>query len=108
LYRKGEQPFVKIYFTSKDAQIIVMEDLKEQNFKLCHDDDPTLTNALDLVQVKIILEELAKFHAAGYHLLAKYPGGMEAFDRDFQVVAKAGKLGLFMTEDEDVRYRIIL
>lgn len=33
--------------------------------------------------VKLVLKELAAFHASGFHLISTYPGGLEALTKEF-------------------------
>ena len=35
--------------------------------------------------VKMVLEQLARFHASSYHLRQAYPEGEDAFQKDFEV-----------------------
>jgi thiamine kinase-like enzyme len=42
------------------------------------------TLALTLNAVKMVLEELASFHATGHHFVNTFPGGMEALNKEYQ------------------------
>ena len=40
--------------------------------------------ALTLKAVKLVLEELASFHATGHHFVNTFPGGTEALNEEYQ------------------------
>lgn len=60
----------RLVFADKNA--LVLEDLNQLNFKLANRKD-----RFDLVRAKIVLEKLAKFHAASAALYASSPKLME-------------------------------
>ena len=39
-------------------------------------------------EIKLVLTQLAEFHASSYHYLQNYEGGVEQFMRDFPVSEK--------------------
>jgi hypothetical protein len=39
--------------------------------------------ALSLNAIKLVLKELAAFHASGYHFIHTYPGGLEALAKEY-------------------------
>ena len=40
--------------------------------------------ALTLSEIKLVLEELASFHATAHHFINTFPGGMEALNIEYQ------------------------
>lgn len=54
--------FPRLYFQSKEPNtIIVLEDLDERNIK-------RLSQELNLENTKVVINKLAKFHAATYYM----------------------------------------
>ena len=41
--------------------------------------------ALSLNGVKLIISELAAFHASGFHFISTYPGGLEALAKEYPI-----------------------
>ena len=41
---------------------------------------------LNLEQAKLVLDQLAAFHAASHHYVENYPGGPEGFKNDYEVL----------------------
>ncbi len=50
-----------------------MENLKKKGYKMV---DKRL--GLDLEHIRMLLDQLARLHAASYHFIQTYPGGLEA------------------------------
>ena len=42
-----------------------------------------IISALSLNGVKLVLKELAAFHASGFHFIKTYPGGLEALAKEY-------------------------
>ena len=52
----------------------------------------------------MILAETARFHAASYHYVSTFPGGMDAVKKELPLITAGGTLGQFMTRDKEVRW----
>ncbi len=52
----------------------------------------------------MILAETARFHAASYHYVSTFPGGMDAMKKELPLITAGGTLGQFMTRDKEVRW----
>ena len=56
-------------------------------------------SALSLNAVKLVLKELAAFHASGYHFIHSYPGGLEALAKEYPSTFKETFFGVELEED---------
>ena len=90
-------PFPAAPYSNETIPILMMENLKEKGFKLCE-----AKNGWTFDQMKLTLLELARFHATGYHLIKSYPGGVEAFKKDFDQIADYGLTPMWPFKSEEM------
>ncbi len=50
----------------------------------------------------MILKEVARFHAASFHFVRTFPGGMEALRRELPLIWEGGMTGQFQTKNEQI------
>ena len=62
------------YYASEEAGVIIMDNLRLEGFSIMEKAD-----GLDMPHLKVVLELLAKLHAASYHYIQNYYGGLQRF-----------------------------
>ena len=95
-------PFPEVYRCRDGEKVILMEDLKVSGFHLNDAHDKSRKLALNQEEMELTLRELARVHAVSHHVLQTYPGGMEAFARDYPYVEQGGRNGLYQTLEPDI------
>lgn len=95
-------PFPRVFYCRSGDNCILMEDLKEKGFQLVHDTQPERKWCLDGAEMKLILTALARFHAVSFHYVQSYPGGMTSLAKDISLIENAGRLGQFMTKNQEI------
>lgn len=65
----------RTYFVSTENKVMVFEDLKDSGYQL-----DTLKNGFDMIHTKLVLSQLAKFHAAAAVLQEKEPDIFQNFE----------------------------
>ena len=69
----------KCFYAEETEGVLIMENLKMDQFELI---DKT-QGLLKMSHVKLILTQLAEFHATTYHMIQTYEGGLGQFRKEF-------------------------
>ena len=94
-------PFPRCPFAREEIPIIIMENLKAKGFQMY---DATKGWTVD--HFKITLLEMARFHAAGYHVIQHSRKGAVGLREDFPLIADLGYEGIIQIKTESFKEEV--